>query len=369
MDGNRALEAAKLAKNDEFYTQLSDIENELRHYRPHFKGKTVLCNCDDPYESNFFKYFALNFNKLRLKRLVATCYAGSPIAGTQLPVFVGSADGERRAPYKAVVTSVRDTAGKGSVDMLDVAELFRTGENIVERLAGDGDFRSDECLALLNEADIVVTNPPFSLIREYVALLIAREKRFLIIGPQNALKYKEVFPLIKQNRLWLGYNAGSMAFCVPDDYEPRATRYWQDATGQKWRSFGNICWYTNLDIKKRHEEMILFRRYRPEDYPRYANFDAIEVPRVADIPCDYPGIMGVPITFMNSFNPEQFEIIGYGCGSLGQSIGVRDIPREHKAMMRGHSAAGDLYFMKDGKPKVPYARILVRNRHPEGPWR
>lgn len=191
MAKNEALGRAKDARQDEFYTQLSDIENELRHYRPHFKGKTVLCNCDDPYESNFFKYFALNFNKLKLKKLVATCYSGSPITGTQLPLFGDGTEEERRTPYKAVVTSVHDTTGEGGIDMLDVAELFRTGENTIEMLEGDGDFRSAECMALLDEADIVVTNPPFSLIREYITMLIEHEKSFVVIAPQSATKYKE----------------------------------------------------------------------------------------------------------------------------------------------------------------------------------
>lgn len=359
MAGNKALGKAKDAKQDEFYTQLSDIENELRHYRPHFKGKTVLCNCDDPYESNFFKYFALNFNKLKLKKLVATCYSGSPITGTQLTLFGEEDEEERRTPYKAVVTTVHDTSGEGGIDMLDVAELFRTGENSIEKLDGDGSFNSVECLALLKEADIVVTNPPFSLLREYIATLIEYEKKFLIIGPQNALKYKEVFPLIQQNRLWLGYNAGDMAFCVPEDYEPRATRYWQDDSGQKWRSFGNICWYTNLDIKKRHEQLILFRRYRVEDYPKYANYDAIEVSHYADIPCDYSGDMGVPITFLNSFNPDQFELIG-----VSNVLGIRN-----DACKAFDPKGGKCFYLGDGEKvtKRVYDRLVIRNKHPEEP--
>lgn len=323
MAGNDVLSRAKDAKQDEFYTQLPDIENELRHYRRHFRGKTVLCNCDDPYESNFFKYFALNFNKLKLKKLMATSYSGSPITGTQLALFGDENENERRTPYKAVVTTVHDTTGEGGVDMLDVAELFRTGENTIERLEGDGDFRSAECLELLDEADIVVTNPPFSLIREYITTLIDRGKSFIIIAPQSAVKYKETFPFIRDNKMWLGYNSGDMAFCVPDDYEPRETRYWQDDTGQKWRSMGNICWLTNLDIKKRHEEMVLFRRYKPEDYPSYTNFDGIDVTKASDIPCDYGGAMGVPITFMNQHNPDQFEVIGLGEGDLAKEIGVK----------------------------------------------
>lgn len=308
MAGNASLNKANIAKQDEFYTQLTDIEKELRHYRNHFQGKTVLCNCDDPFESNFFKYFALNFNRLGLKKLVATCYAGSPIANRQLSLF--DVSGEQGDAYMAVVTQVYDKGGDGGVDMCDVAELFRARENILKKLKGDGDFRSPECLKLLDEADIVVTNPPFSLFREYVAMLIEHQKKFIIIGSQNAVSYKEIFPLLQEDKMWMGYCSGDMAFRVPDYFEPRETRYWQDETGQKWRSMGNITWFTNLDLKKRHEEMILVKKYDPEKYPKYVNYDAIEVSRVSDIPFDYDGEMGVPITFLDKYNPEQFEIIG-----------------------------------------------------------
>ena len=323
---NTALNAAGKAKKDEFYTQLTDIEKELRHYRAHFKGKTILCNCDDPFESNFFKYFVLNFNRLGLKKVIATCYAGSPIAGTQL-TFFDLLDGKPaeseppNRPYKAIVTTVYDKTGDGGVDMLDVAALFKSGENELTELLGDGDFRSPECLALLDEADIVVTNPPFSLFREFVATLIEHDKKFIIIGNQNAVHYKEIFPFIRENKLWLGYNNGDMAFKVPSHYEPRETRYWVDENGQKWRSMGNIAWFTNLDIKKRHEELILVRRYDSEAYPHYINYDGIDVNSVANIPCDYTGNMGVPDTFLNVFNAEQFEIVGLAESSLGIEIG------------------------------------------------
>lgn len=259
MAGNDSFARAKNAREDEFYTQLSDIEKEMRHYKKHFNGKTVLCNCDDPFESNFFKYFVLNFNRLGLKKLIATCYTDSPIANKQLSIFdiLGLSEKTEGTPYKAVVTTVYDKTGDGGVDMFDVAELFKSGENELSELAGDGDFRSPECLALMDEADIVVTNPPFSLFREYLAILMEHNKRFAIIGPQNALHYKEVFPLIRNNLVWLGYGNGDMAFTVPEYYEPRETRYWQDENGQKWRSMGNVIWLTNLDIKKRHEELIL----------------------------------------------------------------------------------------------------------------
>ena len=351
MAGNKSLNAAAKAKQDEFYTQLTDIEKELRYYKKHFRGKTVLCNCDDPYESNFFRYFAMNFNFLGLKKLIATCYTGSPIAGRQLSFF-DAEEGEPNRPYKAVITTVYDKTGDGGVDMFDIAELFRTGENELTELDGDGDFRSKECLALLDEADIVVTNPPFSLFREYLAMLIEHDKSFLIIGSQNNITYKEVFPLLMENKVWLGNKSGDMAFTVPDDYEPRETRYWQDESGQKWRSLGNICWFTNLDIRKRHEELILVKHYNPTDYPHYDNYDAIEVSKVVDIPCDYDGVMGVPITFMDKHNPEQFEIIGIS-GDLALSFYDED----------GKKRSGRFYV----NGKRMYDRIVIRNLHPEPP--
>ncbi len=305
-----SLSKAKKAKSDEFYTQLTDIQNELKHYRRHFAGKTVLCNCDDPFESNFFRFFVLNFNFLKLKKLIATCYRGSPISHQELNLFPDTPKRRLKTPYKAVVTKVYDKTGDGGIGMDDVAELFKAGENELTPLKGDGDFRSPECLALLDEADIVVTNPPFSLFREYVACLMSHGKKFIIIGNQNAITYKEIFPLLMNNEIWLGYKAGDMAFTVPDYFEPRETRYWQDETGQKWRSMGNVCWFTNLDIKKRHEELILAQRYSPEKYPAYDNYEAVEVSKVVNIPHDYEGVMGVPITFLANYNPEQFEIIG-----------------------------------------------------------
>ncbi len=361
MAGNDSFARAKFAREDEFYTQLTDIEKEMRHYRKHFNGKTILCNCDDPFESNFFKYFVLNFNRLGLKKIIATCYTGSPIANRQLSLFDvldGSPEENANRPYKAVVTTVYDKTGDGMVDMLDVAELFKSGENELTELEGDGDFRSEECLALLDESDIVATNPPFSLFREYVATLLEHKKYFVIIGSQNAITYKEIFPLLRDNQIWLGYNSGDMAFKVPDHYQPRETRYWVDESGQKWRSMGNITWYTNLDIKRRHEKMILVSRYRPENYHHYDNFDGIDVESLDHIPYDYAGIMGVPLTIMQSHNPDQFEIVGFGKGELAKSIGVQ----------KNHRGRADLaYTLPDGSHKCPYGRILVRNKQPETP--
>lgn len=349
MAGNKSLTAAAKAKEDEFYTQLTDIEKEMRYYRKHFKGKTVFCNCDDPFESNFFKYFVLNFNKLKLKKLIATCYDGSPIANEQLSLLdlldeQNRDKHNRNKPYKAVVTTVHDTTGDGGIDMLDVKRLFEDGENQLTELEGNGDFQSRECITLLDEADIVVTNPPFSLFRKYVAQLMEHGKKFIIIGSQNNITYKEVFSLFQNNLMWLGNNSGDMSFKVPPYYKPRATRYWQDESGQKWRSMGNICWYTNLDIKKRHEELILVKRYagHEDEYPIYDSYKAINVAKVKDIPEDYAGVMGVPITFLDKYNPDQFEIIGL-------DRYVEDNPRY------GHR------FTINGKET--YARILVQNKH------
>ena len=310
MAGNQNLHAAARAKKDEFYTQMEDIANELKHYKEHFRGKTVLCNCDDPYESNFFKYFALNFNALGLRKLIATCFDGSPVQGNELLFDFGDGTDEKKIAYKVEITEVSDLNGDGRVDLADVRYLLKNDHNVLTTLKQHGDFRSAECIELLKQADIVCTNPPFSLFREYVAQLIAFDKKFLIIGNQNAITYKEIFPLIKENRLWLGFKAGDMAFRVPENYEARETRYWQDETGQKWRSMGNICWFTNLDHKKRHEELVLYKSYTPEEYPKYDNYDAINVNKTADIPCDYFGAMGVPITFLDKYSPEQFEIVG-----------------------------------------------------------
>ena len=291
MGDNAALTAAKRAKKDEFYTQRVDIENELRHYKAHFKDKVVLCNCDDPRQSEFFKYFVENFEKLGLKRLIATCYKSQDVD------LFSQGDCER------AICQVYEGDKNGNM-VLDDDEVG------VRVLNGDGDFRSEECIEILKEADIVVTNPPFSLFREYVEQLIKYRKKFVIIGNQNAITYKEIFPLLKNNEVWIGYKFGDMAFKVPADSEPRATRYWQDESGQKWRSMGNVCWYTNLDIQNRHEKLPLYKKYTPEEFPRYDNYNAINVDKTADIPYDYNGAMGVPITFMDKYCPEQFEILG-----------------------------------------------------------
>ncbi len=341
-------------KQDEFYTQLSLIESELKHYRRHFTGKVVLCNCDDPYESNFFKYFAMNFNSLGLKKLITTCYATSPVTGKEFEYYVED-DGqlsflplenaapiqEERQPYRVEITEVTDKNGDGRVDLADVEFLMRNQKNTMTLLDGDGDFRSPECVELLKQADIVVTNPPFSLFRDYIALLVKYGKQFLIIGNLNAVKYKEILPLFMTDKVWLGCNSGHYWFKVPDSYEEKRTDFKIDETGQKWRRMGNICWYTNLDTERRHEDITLFRPYSPEKYPKYDNFDAIEVSRTADIPCDYFGVIGVPITFMTKHNPEQFSIVG----------------------VLNSGSANEYDFAKailDGKQL--YARVLIRRK-------
>lgn len=289
--GNSTLISARKAKADEFYTQLSDIEAELRHYKEHFRGKTVLCNCDDPFVSNFFHYFAFNFEALGLKRLITTCYRNQ-----DWNLFSAN-----KAEAAIWLEYNGDLNGNRVPDPEEIG---------IHRFHGDGDFRSAECVELLKQADIVVTNPPFSLFSEFIAQLLEYDKRFLVIGNQNAITYKDIFPLLRDNKMWIGYRFGDMSFRVPDYYEPRATRYWQDEQGKKWRSMGNICWFTNLDIPKRHEPMVLYERYDAEKFPYYDNYDAINVDRVDAIPCDYDGVMGVPVTFMGKYCPEQFEILG-----------------------------------------------------------
>lgn len=325
MAENKNLSVAKKAKKDEFYTQLADIENELKHYETHFYGKTILCNCDDPYESNFFKYFAMRFNQLGLKKLIATCYAGSPVADTQMSLFDDNEQLKQTrtgVPHKIIITEVTDLNGDGAINLADVECLIKNNKNVLTRLEGNGDFRSNECVELMKEADIVVTNPPFSLFREFVAQLIKYEKKFLIIGNQNAITYKEIFKLIKDNMIWLGFKSGHTLFQVPESYtipdfydkndkgKLRSNGYIIDENGRLWRNLGNICWFTNLDHNKRHEEIDLYKQYVPEEYPQYDNYDAINCDLVANIPIDYDGVIGVPISFLDKYCPEQFEILG-----------------------------------------------------------
>jgi len=333
---NTTLNKAKDAKNDEFYTCYEDIQAELNHYEKHFENKTVFCNCDDPFESNFCKFFLKNFNYLKLKRLICTSYSASYIVGQQMTIFdllgdpVVAGNG-----YVIDISEVPMANGRGVSDT-DIDKMLKSKKRGVKKLSGDGDFRSDECIKLLQQADIVVTNPPFSLFREYMALLLEYGKQFLIIGNQNALHYKEIFPLLKENKLWIGYNH------VKEFIKP-------DGSSQK---FGNVLWYTNVDISKRHEELIMFKEYNSDEYLHYMNFDGIDVSKISDIPCDYYGYMGVPDTFMNCYNPDQFVICGLSTGDTAKAIGI-------KKNYRGRT---DLAYIKDGKPSCPFSRIIIKQK-------
>lgn len=345
---NKNLNKAKEAKKDEFYTQLEDINNELRHYREHFRGKTVLCNCDDPRVSNFFKYFAYNFEFLGLKKLIATCYKNQDV----------NLFSEGKSEQAVYLIYEGDKNGNHIPDDEEIEVL---------PLKGDGDFRSDECIEFLKEADIVVTNPPFSLFREYVAQLIKYDKKFLIIGHQNSIGCKEIFPLIQQNKLWLGYGFKGNAAHFISHYEDVAT-----AGNHKdgMIRVSGVTWYTNLEIKKRHEEMILYKTYTPEEYPTYENYDAIDVSRTTEIPFDYFGEMGVPVTFLDKYNPDQFEIIGNaGDGDWLKSIGVPPMGVEAVQNLRDQGNKShvspnmmSLYLKVNGKVSRPYSRIIIRRK-------
>ncbi len=349
MADNKSLGKAKSTKFDEFFTQLSEIEKELRHYKEFFKGKVIFCNCDDPETSNFWRYFRLNFYNFEIKKLVSTHYE------------------KGNKSYKLEIVA-KDLLKDGQYKIPD---FVRTP------LEDDGDFRSTECIEILKKADIVITNPPFSLFREYVAQLIEYQKKFIIIGNSNALHYKEIFPLIQNNILWLGYKkiSGGMDMIVPENVfdKEKVKKYKVNDKGEKIVNVMGICWFTNISTKIRNEtifvngtDLTLYKKYNEEEYPKYVNYDAIEVGNIKDIPIDYYGDMGVPDTFLQRYNPNEFEIIGLGSGYLGQSIGVTGILPEHKKQMKGHSAAGDLYYLlPDGKPKVPYSRVIIRRKQNE----
>jgi len=349
---NRNLGKARNAKNDEFYTQLSDIEKELRHYKDQFRGKVVYCNCDDPFESNFFKYFAAKFNELKLKKLITTSYVQSPIVGGQLPLFeMEGLKPSGKEPFKIEIKEVTDINKDGAINLDDVKYLLEHDKNTATPLRGNGDFRSDECIKLLKKADIVVTNPPFSLFRDYVAQLVEYDKKFLILGDQNAITYKEIFKLIKENKLWLGYdNGGTKWFQVPDDYDIATESRKKIVNGVKYFSMGRIMWFTNLETTKRHEKLDLYKKYTSKEYPKYDNYDAINVNKVVNIPDDYTGYMGVPITFVDKYNPEQFEIIGLIAGNIRGLAGIPSKIDKDGPYMNG---------------KLKYGRILIRNSKPK----
>lgn len=377
MDKNSNLHNAKRNKKDEFYTQLSDIESELKHYKEHFKDKVVFCNCDDPYESNFFKYFAMNFNSLGLKKLITTGYATSPIIGKELSLFPD--DIENKA-YVVYLNEVKDYNNDGRIDLFDVKTLLKNRSNCRRKLKSEiiydsgkeiiypaGDFRSTECVNLLKQSDIVVTNPPFSLFREYLAQLIKYNKKFLIIGNQNAITYKEVFPLLKNNIIWLGipFPNGNAYFDIPDDadtsvyakgvYDPQTRRL----------HFRNCRWFTNLDYKQRHENLVLYKHYNSDEYLKFDNYNAINVDRVKDIPCDYDGVMGVPITFLDKYNPEQFEIVSFRKGEDGKDL-VFTRERESSTILSYPCTTAIPGMIKNAEGKIngkiTYARITIRRK-------
>lgn len=346
---NKNLHQAKNAKKDEFYTQLADIENELKHYKDHFRGKTVFCNCDDPRVSNFFHYFSHRFESLGLKKLITTCYKNQ-----NMDLF------STHENEKAVMLEYN---GDKNGDKTPNAEEI----GIIE-LQGDGDFRSAESIELLKQADIVVTNPPFSLFREYLDQLMEYDKKFIILGNMNAITYRDVFKYIKDDRLWLGpsITSGDREFQVPEDYEMKASGQRIDESGKKFIRVKGVRWFTNLDHSKRHEELDLFKEYTPEEYPKYYNFNAINIDKTKEIPCDYAGAMGVPITFLDKYNPDQFEILGLGISNSGIEAGVKPYEPEHKKyrkeVQKRGAVDGDLYFVKNGVVEVPYARILIKNK-------
>jgi hypothetical protein len=359
------LSNAKKAKQDEFYTQLGDIENELKHYKSQLRGKMILCNCDDPFESNFFKYFALNFNTLGLRKLVATSYVKSSIVGGQLSLLdIEGLKPEGKEPYGIEINEVPDRRRRGATDLADVEYLLKHDANTSRALKGDeiygaGDFRSRECVELLKQADVVATNPPFSLFREFVAQLVAHNKKFLIIGNKNALHYQEIFKLIKENKMWVGVTpmGRDMLFSVPSQVAEKMIE-----TGKKGSNYrvvnGRVygrspsIWFTNMDNQKRHEQLPLYKRYTSAEFPTYDNYDAIEVRNTTEIPCDYDGLMGVPDTFLDKFNPEQFELIGIPFGDLGKAIGVT----------RNYRGRTDIAISEGVRSRCPYSRIIIKRK-------
>lgn len=353
MAGNTILRSANKKKQDEFYTQLSDIEKELKNYKEYFRNKVVFCNCDDPFESNFFKYFAMNFNHLKLKKIIATCYEGSPIVQTQLSLFdvngIVVSSKNHTKPYKIEINEVTDENRDETIDLADVENLIRNKKNVLSLLEGDGDFRSPECIELLKESDIVVTNPPFSLFREYIAQLVEYNKNYIIMGNTNALTYKEIFYLFKDDKIRTGYtnfNVG-MYFFVPDDAE----KYHKIVDGRKMVRVSTSCWFTSLPVKKHNDNLILYKKYTPEEYPKFDNYNAINVNSYKEIPCDYEDLMAVPVTFLDKYNPEQFEIVD----ALNR-YSLLDIFNTNEDVRARHSHTCNI------NGKSTYFRIVIKNK-------
>lgn len=352
----KIFEDAKKNKADEFYTQLVDIEEELKNYlelNPDlFKNKTVLCPCDDPFESNFFKYFALHFNDLGLKKLITTCYIGSPIANTQLTLFDNEPEGNKttKVPHKIEINEISNIDKKSKVDLSDVKWLIKNEKNVLTRLKGDGDFRSDEIKKIGKEVDFIITNPPFSLFREFMKWIVDAQKKFLVISNMNAITYKEIFPLIKDNYIWLGKSFGRnfQGFIVPDSYPLSGTEARIDNEGNRIISTNNTIWLTNIDHGYRHAPLKLktaqenlnsskHKKIREkDDYDKYDNYDAIDIPFTDAIPSDFAGAMGVPISFLHKYCPEQFEIIKFRKGNDDKDLSING--------------------------KCPYFRILIRHK-------
>ena len=349
--GNATLNHAFIAKRDEFYTLYDDVVKEMRHYN--FEGKSVLCNCDDPFESSFFRYFLLNFEKLGLRKLTCTCYSRSPMAGREYPLEGGN------SAYKVVVRTVPSCILVRSDESLDLEALMAMPANELVRLEGDGDFRSAECEALLDQSDIVTTNPPFSLFREYLSQLISHDKKFLILGNMNASTCKEVFPLFRLDKVWYGQSihSGDRKFYVPNDYPLAATGCGVDPNGRQFIKVKGVRWFTNIDGSRHSEPLTLGREYNPFDYPRYENYDAIEVGRTSRIPLGWDGIMGVPITFLDKYDPEQFEILMLANGNARTNTPQKLLD---EVGYRPHSEdRGGLGILHGRRV---YARILIRRR-------
>jgi len=399
---NTKLSQAKSAKKDEFYTQWRDIEKEVQAYLEFdpdvFQGKTILCPCDDPYESRFFRYFALHFGNLKLKKLIATCYIGSPIANTLLSLFDEESEEDKttRNPHKIEITEIPDLNKDGAVDLEDVELLLASDRNHLTRLKGNGDFRSDEIKKLRDEADIIITNPPFSLFREFLAWIVEADKQFLIIGNMNAITYKEVFPLIKENKMWLGpsITSGDREFAVPDDYPLYAAGCRIDEEGKKYIRVKGVRWFTNLDHGRRHlplplmtmQDNLKHSRHKEirgkEGYDKYDNYDAIEVPFTDAIPDDYEGVMGVPISFLDKYCPEQFRILGAtqrGCHDEvpdtkkyndywevkpdGTPTGSSGNKTNENANLLGNDGKKNYFINKDGRMiQSAYQRIFIKKR-------